>query len=197
MIRDPFDIHRRNLIQATAAAASHTANNIRQTAAQVGADMSFTVPRRVPDFDDTDRALEDHAWSSLRGAGARVQGRVTGLFEAKSLPMYKDKPFTRTPSYRNRPLWRKKRTLGTLVLLVLSVLYFLGFFSSRSRSETRPSKSGWSWPRLDTGKADWDQRRQRVVEAFQLSWDAYERYAWGRSTPRATPPTNPPCSPPA
>ena len=177
MIRDPFDIHRKNIFQATAYRA---ANNIRQTAAQVGAnalDMSFGVPRNVPNFNTGDRDLEDHAWSSLRGAGARVQDRVTGLFEKETLPMYKDKPSSYAPSYRRRPWWRKKRVFGTLVLTILSVLYLFGFFSS---SSDKPSRPAWSWMGLETDKVDWEERRGRVVEAFELSWDTYERYAWGR-----------------
>jgi len=42
----------------------------------------------------------------------------------------------------------------------------------------------WDWAREKDGKAknkaDWLKRRERVVEAFELSWDAYERYAWGK-----------------
>lgn len=179
MIRDPFDIHRRNLLQTTASRAAH---NIRQTAAQVGAnalDMSFSVPRNVPNFTGGNRDLEDNAWSSLRGAGARVQDRVTGIFDKETLPMYKDKPYSHTPSYRNRPWWRKKRVLGIIALAVLSLLHLTGLFSS-SKPDPRPSKSWLSWMGTGTDDADWEKRRSHVVEAFEITWDAYEHYAWGR-----------------
>lgn len=103
------------------------------------------------------------------------------MFDKEALPMYKDKPFTYTPSYKNRPLWRKKRFFGSLVLGVVFLLYLLGGFSG-SRDDAKPIKSSWSWMGLgDMGKADWEGRRSKVVEAFQLSWDTYERYAWGTS----------------
>lgn len=183
MIRDPFDIHRKNIFKATATRAAH---NIRQTATQVGAnalDMSFNIPRNVPNFGNSDRDLEDTAWASLRGAGAKVQDRVTGLFDQESLPMYKDKPYAYTPSYRNRPIWRKKRFLASTALFAITILYYLGFLSSaESDPKATKSNSAWSWMGLpDKGKVDWNQRRERVVEAFQLSWDTYERYAWGTS----------------
>ena len=177
MIRDPFDIHRNNIFKAT---ASRTANRIRDTAAQVGANalenMAFSMPRNLPNFESANRDLEDGAWSSLRGAG----NRVTGMFDKEALPMYKDKPFTYTPSYKNRPLYKKKRFFGSLVLGVVFFFYLLGFFSS-PKDEAK-QKSSWSWMGLgDVGKTDWEQRRSKVVEAFQLSWDTYERYAWGTS----------------
>jgi len=39
----------------------------------------------------------------------------------------------------------------------------------------------WGWLAQEEGgkKVDWLERRERVVEAMELSWDAYERYAWG------------------
>ena len=181
MIRDPFDIHRKNVFQATAARA---AENIRNTAARVGAnalDMPFNIPKNVPDFGGAGRELEDNAWASLRGASARAKDRVNGMFDKEALPMYKDKPFTYTPSYRNRPWWRKKRIIGGAVTALLFFVYMLGFFSSSDDAGQTAGKSGWSWIGVPgAGKtADWETRRERVVEAFQISWDAYERYAWG------------------
>lgn len=191
MLRDPFDIHRKNIFQVT---ANRAAQNIRDTAAQVGAnalDMSFAVPRNVPDFGGPGREQEDNAWSSLRGAGARAKDRVNGMFDKDALPMYKDKPFTYTPSYRNRPWWKKKRMLSGIFTSVLFLVYMLGIFSEPQAGQSNPSaRPGWSWIGLSdsAGKdADWGERRERVVQAFEVSWDAYERYAWGtyRATARA------------
>jgi mannosyl-oligosaccharide alpha-1,2-mannosidase len=66
-------------------------------------------------------------------------------------------------------------------LFILAVLYTLGFFSGAS-DEKENSKDRWSWlqgPEKGGSKIDWLDRRERVREAFTLSWDAYDRYAWG------------------
>lgn len=186
MIRDPFNIHRKNAFQATALRA---AQNIRDAAAQAGAtalDMSFSMPKNVPDFAAPNRDLEDRAWTAVSNSGGaaagllnQVQGRVAGLFDQQGLPMYKDKPYTYAPSMRRRPWWRRKRILSALLLGALTLLYLTGFFSGGDE-HPRPTTT-WSWMGLsqEKGGADWQQRRQHVVEAFELSWDAYERYAWG------------------
>lgn len=107
-----------------------------------------------------------------------VQDKVSSMFDSEALPMYKDKPYGYGPS-RRKSIWRKKRTFGTLTLGVVFLLYMLGFFSNSSEKNT--SVSSWAWMGLskEKGQVDWDKRREHVVEAFQLSWDAYERYAWG------------------
>ncbi|KJZ78387.1 hypothetical protein HIM_02425 [Hirsutella minnesotensis 3608] len=192
MIRDPFNIHRKNALQATAFRA---AQNIKDAATQVGAsalEMSFSVPKNVPNFAAPHRDLEDRAWTAAsrpRGAAGAgilndVQGRVAGLFDQQRLPMYKDKPYAYAPSMRRRPWWRRKRLLSALALGLVALLYLTGFLSSGSGDDKRTSTktaSVWSWMGLsqDRGQADWDERRRHVVEAFELSWDAYERYAWG------------------
>jgi mannosyl-oligosaccharide alpha-1,2-mannosidase len=104
------------------------------------------------------------------------------MFDNEALPMYKDKPFGHGPS-RRKPIWKKKRTLGSLTLGLVFLLYMMGFFSSGS--EKKASVSSWTWMGMskEKGVVDWDKRREHVVEAFQLSWDAYERYAWGMENP--------------
>lgn len=174
MIRDPFNIHRKSAFQATAVRAAH---NIKDAAAQAGAaafDMSFSLPKNVPDFAAPQRHLEDRAWTA-------VTSRVAGLLDQPALPMYKDKPYSYVPSMRRRPWWRRKRVLGALLLGTLALLHLAGLLRG-SAGEQRPP-SVWSWMGLsqDGGGADWDERRRHVVEAFELSWDAYERYAWGTS----------------
>lgn len=64
------------------------------------------------------------------------------------------------------------------------VLYLFGFWGNDDNDKKPvPSKGKGSWGWLQSGdkveKIDWLDRRERVVEAFTLSWDAYERYAWG------------------
>jgi hypothetical protein len=192
MIRDPFNIHRKN---AFGAAALRTANNLKESVVQAAGahapDMAFSIPKHVPNFADPHRANEDRAWSGLNrrdapkagGLMGDMQDRVNGLFDQKSLPMYKDKPYNFVPSSRRRPLWRKKRALGFGTLTVMFVLYMLGFFSGRDPA--KPSSSGWQWKssHQDKGVADWNKRRESVVEAFQATWDAYEEHGWGTYKP--------------
>lgn len=184
MIRDPFDIHRKNLFQITARRA---AENIRDTAAQVGTNalkMPFSIPNNVPNFQDPHRRLEDRAWSKVSGRGggllSDVQQRVNGIFESDELPMYKDKPYYRDGGRRRR-WYRKKRVVGSLALVLVILFHILGWLPwQSSRPKAARGKSAWSFMGISKNEVvDWDHRRTQVVEAFELSWDAYERYAWG------------------
>jgi endoplasmic reticulum Man9GlcNAc2 1,2-alpha-mannosidase len=112
-----------------------------------------------------------------------MQDRVGGFFDKSrgDLPMYKDKPYTYASSRRQRPAWRRKRTLGLAGAFLLAVLYFLGFFGSHTENVEKV-KEKWTWlqkPEKEGPQVDWLDRREHVKEAFTLSWDAYERYAWG------------------
>lgn len=173
MIRDPFNIHRKNTFKATTLQA--TQNTKKDTAAQDGANalaMSFSRPKNVPSFSNPQRDLEDRVWGS--GTSGRGYGKSGG-----ALPMYKDKPYSQSP---NRPLWRRKRAAGIAGLVVLSVLYLMGFLSSEKAADGSARKTtsrDWSWMNEPREKADWEKRRGHVVEAFEESWDAYKRYAWG------------------
>jgi endoplasmic reticulum Man9GlcNAc2 1,2-alpha-mannosidase len=122
--------------------------------------------------------MEDHVW---RAAG--MTSRVSGLFgNENALPMYKDKPYSYAASRRNRPFWRR-RTTYIFVLAVVGFLYWFGAFSKHE--DQRLPRQKWNWVgSQDSGKskADWLGRRERVVEAFQLSWDSYQRYAWGKDS---------------
>ncbi|KAJ9161957.1 alpha-1,2-Mannosidase [Coniochaeta hoffmannii] len=150
--------------------------------------MSFNVPRNVPSFTAPQRELEDRLWpssgvSSRRGPS--LGSKVGGLLHPErnaSLPMYKDKPYGYPASQRARPLYRRKRSVGVLLLVVLGLMWFAGGLGGQ-RDRVQGRVRGWGWLKDDKGraksKADWLRRRERVVEAFELSWDAYSRYAWG------------------
>lgn len=180
----------------------HAIEKSKQAVEDLDLDMSFNIPKNVPSFGDPQRVIEDHIWGNTAvtaraGAGARgnrahtnilagVQDRVGGLFDnknANTLPMYKDKPYAYPPSQRVKPLWRRKRVLGA-ILVLLSILYFFGVFQrGKEADKVATSPPFWGFLSKDTGhgkKVDWDIRREMVVDAFSLSWDAYERYAWGR-----------------
>lgn len=155
--------------------------------------MSFNVPRHVPSFTAPQRELEDRLWPSSgvssRRAGASssssLGSKVGGLLHPErstALPMYKDKPYGYPASHRAKPVYRRKRTFGILFLLAVALMWFFGAFDGhKDRFEGRVR--GWGWLKDDKGSAkstaDWMRRRERVVEAFELSWDAYSRYAWG------------------
>ncbi|KAI5358420.1 Putative glycoside hydrolase family 47, six-hairpin glycosidase-like superfamily [Septoria linicola] len=136
--------------------------------------------------------------STNPGLSEKVGDTIGGMFrdgKKESLPMYKDKPSNfYGPGGRNARQWlRRKRTLGGVlgVFAVLSwwfgILSPLSWFSSGSGDLPAPvqgslgsgrQQRGWG---LWGGKepVDWDERAQRVKEAFQISWAGYEKYGWG------------------
>ena len=205
-VRDPFSLHRSPAFTSFRATASQAAANVTQRAVEAGAhayeaskqaveDMSsFSIPKNVPSFTNPQRELENRAWGSSGmtarsaapangGVMSGMQDRVGSFFEKnRDLPMYKDKPYSYASSRRQRSVWKRKRVMGIAISFVMIVLYFLGFFGDDAAA-TKKAKEGWSWlqrPESDS-KADWLGRRERVKEAFILSWDAYDRYAWGMS----------------
>ncbi|TDZ60807.1 Mannosyl-oligosaccharide 1,2-alpha-mannosidase [Colletotrichum trifolii] len=197
-VRDPFNLHRNTALSVFKVTASRAAQNIKEKAAEAGAtalnDMAFNIPKNVPSFSNPQRQLEDRYWGATavnnrpsrggnQGLFQGVQGRVEDLLGTKNqLPMYKDKPYNYHPARRSRPVWRRKRSILGTLLLVFTGLWWFGAFSDGSRARESASQwgGGWLGSSEPAGKkADWTRRRERVVEAFQLSWDAYERYAWG------------------
>jgi len=161
-------------------------------------DMStFSIPKNVPSFSNPQRQLEDRLWPSsgvtankrkAGGGAGTLQDRVGDFLTPNraALPMYKDKPYAYAPSGRARPLFRRKRVCGLLLLVVLGVVWWTGLFAEhqeKAKSKAKSKLGQWGWVGSDVGKAkggkDWLKRRERVVEAMQLSWGAYERYAWG------------------
>lgn len=209
--RDPFNRHRSTAFDILRGKAKLAAKEITQAAKEVGAqaivagsqvyetskstleEMSFPVPQNMPSFSDPQRRTEDQIWGSsgvtARSAGATnslsgMTDRVGNFFEKKSdLPMYKDKPYSYASSRRRQPIWKKKRALGVGALFVLALLYLLGFFGEHTAANKK-AKDGWKYlqrPEKAGAEVDWSGRRERVVDAFTLSWDAYSRYAWGKA----------------
>lgn len=157
--------------------------------------MSFTRPKNVPSFQDPQRRLEDTVWGrsgaltpkQRAGFVNGVGDRLGEYFQEKDLPMYKDKPHSYATSRRTRPFWRKKRTLAGAIVLFTSLLYFLGLFSARPKgvrgnttTSWREQTSAWTFStKAEPRVIDWTARRERVKEAFILSWDAYSDHGWG------------------
>jgi endoplasmic reticulum Man9GlcNAc2 1,2-alpha-mannosidase len=206
-VRDPFNRHRAlafDILRGTAFNAAQATRQVIEVGTQVYdtgkqavEEMSFSVPNNVPSFTNPQRELENRVWGAsgitARSAAAHsnggvmsgVQDRVGGFFEKNrgDLPMYKDKPYSYAASRRHRSIWKQKRTWGIAGLFGFLVLYFLGFFGTHAEA-SKKAKEGWSWlqrPEKGGSKVDWLDRRERVKEAFTLSWDAYDRYAWGMS----------------
>lgn len=168
MIRDPFNLRRGtgsfkpSLSRTSSSQPAASSSSSSQTDAHDLA-MSFAIPKNVPSFGSVQRNLEDQVW----GSGAR----------SSTLPMYKDKPL----GHRERKsFWKSKRVMGFLIFVVVTFLYWTGS-SSKTPARRKYIVGDWSWQALsqDDKKPDWDHRRDRVVEAFELSWDAYKRYGWG------------------
>lgn len=165
-------------------------------------DMSFTVPKNVPSFSNPQRALEDRLWASsgvtARSGGQRGGGATGGIIgegldkvggfltsnRGATLPMYKDKPYAYPHSSRPRPFYRQKRCMAWFLLMVVAVAWLFGFFG-QDKYDRIPSLKTSDWLKTEkdspSAKVDWLGRREKVVGAFESSWDAYKRYAWGMS----------------
>jgi hypothetical protein len=194
-VRDPFNLHRSPAFHILRGTAANVKQRVLEAGSQAVEEMSsFSIPRNVPSFTNPQqRELENRSWASsgvtARSANANggvmsgMQDRMGSFFEKnRDLPMYKDKPYSYASSRRQRPIWKRKRVMGIAVSFVMIVLYFLGLFGDDPA--TTKAKDGWTWlqrPESDS-KVDWLGRRERVKEAFTLSWDAYDRYAWGIPT---------------
>jgi mannosyl-oligosaccharide alpha-1,2-mannosidase len=208
-VRDPFNLHRSSAYDILRGTARQAAANVTQRVREAGAqaieagsqayetgkqtfeDMSFSIPKNVPSFTDAQRQMENQVWGASGmtarshtngGVMSGMQDRMGNFFEKNTdLPMYKDKPYVYVSSRRRRSAWKRKRVLGLGVTFVMLVLYFLGFFGSDAAAK-KQAKETWTWlqrPEKTESDVNWDGRRERVVEAFKLSWDAYDRYAWG------------------
>ena len=150
--------------------------------------MAFQVPSNIPSFSSVHRPYEDGHWRAKGGgpANGHAKGTISTKLneyftEGQQLPMYKDKPH-HYPARRRRGFLQKKRTYGLAALAIITLLWWTGYLG---RPETSPIKKGASpWFRLpgsttDTSVVDWNERRESVREAFKVSWDGYEKYAWG------------------
>ena len=143
--------------------------------------MAFQIPRNVPAFSDPQRRLEDTIWR------ARNSDSLNAVFGNKNaLPMYKDKPYYYGTSERRMRMLRK-RTLIVGALVLFGFAWWFGILPW-SGSSASPEEQGESWKKLKDetetthtkkGKVNWLDRRDKVKDAFKLSWSAYEKHGWG------------------
>lgn len=151
--------------------------------------MSFSAPRNVPNFNSQQRSVENGYWGSSGlsrtqngHSGARIGGKLENYFDKRQLPMYKDKPYNYAASGRQRPWYQRRRILAGLLCGIFGLAYWLGLFPGGARVDHVEIDKSWPWLRKSTSSnMNWNDRRERVKEAFTLSWDGYEKYAWGRS----------------
>ncbi|KAL9099115.1 MAG: hypothetical protein Q9163_005341 [Psora crenata] len=111
--------------------------------------------------------------------------KINNYFDQRELPMYKDKPYSYSATRRVAPFYRRWRFVGGVLLTVLILIHWSGLvsFSSNRGNNRGKDKGPWSWlAKSDTSSSLWDKRREKVKEAFMLSWDGYEQYAWGFDT---------------
>lgn len=153
-------------------------------------DMSFSVPRNVPNFGNQQRHAEDYTWGSSRRSrytvedgGAGVAEKISGIFgegASKGLPMYKDKPYNYAASRRRLGFFGRKRFLAFICLVLFAGYYFL--FPSRgiaTQDKKATGKLSFLGKTLKSGAPDWESRREAVRNVFKQSWSAYEKHAWG------------------
>ncbi len=148
--------------------------------------MSFS-PRNVSSSTNQQRPSEDATWRSSGHSRSQnghsrsgIGSKVDGFFEKQQLPMYKDKPYSYAASRRKQPLYKQWRAMLGVVCFILGLIYWFLLSPSTPAKVKSKGTSAWGWmsgPGAAT--VDWDDRRERVKEAFTLSWDCYAQYAWG------------------
>jgi hypothetical protein len=182
--RDPFNLRKAPptafaLLQNAATRTIETGSAAVESTKQAlqDADMSFAVPRNIPQFENVQRSFEDNVWNKFSG-------------NEKGLPMYKDKPSKYGASKKGPGAWLRRRWMVVLVVVCFAGLYFFGW-SNRgqvvpdgSGTGTGDAKKSSGWGAAIGGskkgnKVDWEKRRQDVKDAFLLSWKSYETHGWG------------------
>ncbi|KAI4708561.1 hypothetical protein J4E89_006617 [Alternaria sp. Ai002NY15] len=193
--RDPFNLRSKTAFKTPSAfavlqnAANKKASQAVESTKQAveatkqaiqDSDMSFAIPRNVPNFESAQRKFEDNVWNKLPG-------------NEKGLPMYKDKPSGKSYGYGGGARGRKgflrsKRGMSLIALVVLGLFYWFGWSSGgtsvgtvqdeKDRGKSLLSNIGGSAAGKKS-KVDWEKRRQAVKDAFLLSWNAYEEHGWG------------------
>ncbi|KAL4975735.1 glycoside hydrolase [Aspergillus desertorum] len=167
--------------------------------------MSFPSTRGSPTY-PTSRSPSEKYWQASRSPGANglgsygfsqsagVANNLNNFFSGdRTLPMYKDKPYF--APRRTGPRLRRRRVLqGTILLLALFSLWYIvtgpsDTYRSPWTPDTVKGEELWRWVQsLDSEQSydgaplkniDWEARREKVRDAFIVSWDGYEQYAWG------------------
>lgn len=142
--------------------------------------MSLTQRSHAEDYWGNSGQSKSQNGHTNGGLGSKLEGYM----DKKELPMYKDKPYNYAGSRKYTPFYKQKRVISGAILLVIGLAYWSGIFSPLA-VEPIPlgtNKSAWNWLSSSVttpASGNWEERREKVKEAFMLSWDGYEQYAWG------------------
>lgn len=144
--------------------------------------MSYALPSAHQQWSGSAHSRFHENGHATSGNGG-VTEKIGGMFgdRRQSLPMYKDKPYAYPGSGRRTQWFKSKRVLAMIALSVIALLYWISGSSTTSGTKkvvsSKSSSSGWFSG--SAKKIDWSERRERVRDAFKLSWNAYENHGWG------------------
>lgn len=139
-------------------------------------------------------------------SSSAAAGTAPGAPLSPELPMYKDKPVNYGQPVRQLPAWRRPLVLVPALFVVAFVLY-IASGSSHIPTPQMPEQvkdtikhipignpvqnilphgggGGGSKPASKPSSQNWEDRAEKVKDAFKVSWKAYEENAWGESCPR-------------
>lgn len=147
--------------------------------------MSFQAPQSGTSWRPAQNQNQN-ARKGFAGLGLSVPS-IGGFFDNDStLPLYKDKPFAPRRTAPRR--WRKPSgILGAFILILLWYFYYSpGLPAWKGANSSDKGLELWKWAQsLDSAPAkepaDWNARREKVRDAFIVSWEGYEKEAWGKS----------------
>lgn len=177
--------------------SSHGAHTIAPTMSGYGIPHVGAASHSVEGWQSSGRSRFQHSnhsdSSTNPGLSEKVGDTIGGMFRdgrKESLPMYKDKPsnFYGAGGRNARQWMRRKRTLGGVLGVFALLSWWFGILSplswitggSEEKSTTSTSSKTKGWGLFSgTEPVNWDDRAQRVKEAFQISWSGYEKYGWG------------------
>ena len=124
--------------------------------------MSFSIPQRLPDFNNQERRQYEN-WNHI----ARPTRSPSSAFT------YKDKPFYGGVHPARRKRWyTSKWFFGSLIVIV--TFYMLHQLVPGTQHDFEED-----FYRHQVA-LDWDSRRERVKEVFMYSWKGYVDHAWGK-----------------
>lgn len=121
------------------------------------------------------------------GNQGSVADKINSIISGKDsngLPMYKDKPYNYSPSAKKPAFYRQRRLMLGLFAVLCWILYWTGAFHSHPEHLDHPNKPWWAESKTTKSSTktaqSWSQRKEKVRDAYRISWKAYEEHAWGR-----------------
>ncbi|CRG87969.1 mannosyl-oligosaccharide alpha-1,2-mannosidase [Talaromyces islandicus] len=126
--------------------------------------------------------------SSNNGGISKINSFFGGRGSGRDLPVYKDKPYFKPR--RTGPDRTRARIIYIMFALFVTTMLYVFWGGWGGPAEIGPSgnvgEELWKWVQtLDEDETstskhvDWAERRERVKDAFIISWDSYETYGWG------------------